>query len=146
AETLMNLGCAKAMVVHGMPGLDEFSTSGPSYAIFINNGTALSRTFLPEEIGLQRHRVEELSGGCVEENAKIAIKILRGLDRGARQDFVIANAAAAILAGGQVKDLREGVEAARISVESGEAYRKLRVLVQQCGDIGRLDGLVARYG
>jgi len=146
AEALRELGCVRAMVVHGEPGMDEFSTAGSTYALSLCSGMFHTLSCLPEDLGLHRCRAEDLSGGSPEENARIAIKLLRGLDRGPRLDLVLANAAAAILIGGCAKDLREGVEAARASVESGSAYMKLRLLVETCGNVERLEEAVARYG
>ena len=68
---------------------------------------------------------EELSGGSPQENADLLRAILAGKERGARRDMVLANAAAALLVGGKVGDLRAGVKLAAELIDSGAARKKL---------------------
>ena len=46
-----------------------------------------------------------------------------------RRDIVLMNAAAALVAGGRARDLKDGVAQAAQSVDGGEARRKLDALV-----------------
>jgi anthranilate phosphoribosyltransferase len=61
--------------------------------------------------------------------------------------MALVNAAAAIFLGGLTADLKEGVELAKRSVESGAAYQKLLALVKGSGGSHeKLETLEERYG
>ena len=63
----------------------------------------------------------------MDENAEIMTDVLRGAS-GPRRDVVVANAAGGIVAGGKAADLREGVQVAQESIDSGRALEKLELL------------------
>jgi len=69
-----------------------------------------------------------LKGGEPEENAVIIKKILDNSDKGKKADIVILNAGAGIFVGGKSKNLEDGVQLARESIESGAAFEKLNQL------------------
>jgi anthranilate phosphoribosyltransferase len=82
----------------------------------------------PEDFGMSRAVITDLQGGDRAENAQIIRQILGG-EPGPRRDIVLMNAAAALLVGAKVRDLKEGVAMAVQSVDSGAAARKLSALV-----------------
>ena len=51
-------------------------------------------------------------------------------EKGPRQDVVLLNASAALIAGGLAKDFKDGIEIARQSIESGKAKEKLEKLTE----------------
>jgi len=55
--------------------------------------------------------------------------VLEG-EAGARRDIVAINAAAALWVAGASADLAQGLEAARVSIDSGAARERLERLVQ----------------
>ena len=69
----------------------------------------------------------DLVGGDRVENREIAAAILHG-QPGPRRDIVLVNAAAALLAAGLVRDLREGMHRAAQAVDSGAAWEKVEHL------------------
>ena len=144
-EALKELGCGHALVVHGEDGLDELSTVGSTFVAFLDGGEIRTGRYSPEDLGFTKCRPEELSGGEPAQNAEIAMKVLRGLEKSVRTEFILANAAAAVLIGRGLVDLREAVDIARESLESGRAYLKLQLLIRRCGDISRLEELEAKY-
>jgi len=133
AKALVELDCIEAMVVYGEGGLDEFSTVGPTYTALLKDKQVSFHQYLPEDLGLQRCDARHLVGGGPAENAALTLRILGGMERGPKTDIVAANAAAAILVGGRVEKLREGVQVARESLKSGAAERKLELLIRSCG-------------
>jgi anthranilate phosphoribosyltransferase len=144
AETLSRLGVAQAAVVHGLDGLDEFSLVGPTKVTWLRDGVLSTEILKPSSLGLPKARVEELASSTPRGNALTAVRLLTGRwrrEEKAKRDGVIANAALAILLGGGVEDLREGVEEAERSMESGAAYGKLKALIKRLGDPGRLEEL-----
>jgi len=125
AEVFKILGSEQALVVHGDPGLDEISTIGATRITELNEGVIKSYRISPEELGLKKAKLEDIHGGTPEENAGIARNILSGKDTGPRKDIVMLNAAGGILVGGKAEDLKEGLDIARDSIESGKANEKL---------------------
>ncbi|NQT30253.1 MAG: anthranilate phosphoribosyltransferase [Candidatus Saganbacteria bacterium] len=130
ASVLANLGVKHALVVHGMDGLDEISISDKSKVTHLKDGEIKNYFIKPEDMGIAKAKKSDILGGSKEENAQIAIEILRNEDRGAKRNIVLANAAAAILVGGKALDLKEGLKLASESIDSGAAYKKLEELIE----------------
>ena len=129
AEVLAQLGARRAFVVHGAGGIDELSPVGLNLVAEVVDGAVLERTLDPEaELGLPRCTVEELRGGSPAVNAAALREIFEGAD-GGRRSAVLLNAAGAIAAAGHAADLREGLEVARQTVDSGAAAERLEQLV-----------------
>ena len=129
AEVLAQLGARRAFVVHGAGGIDELSPVGLNLVAEVVDGAVLERTLDPEaELGLPRCTVEELRGGSPAENAGALREIVDDAD-GGRRSAVLLNAAGAIAAAGHAADLREGLEVARQTVDSGAAAERLEQLV-----------------
>jgi anthranilate phosphoribosyltransferase len=129
ARVLAELGTARAFVVHGADGLDEISNTGESRVSEVREGMVRTFAVRPEDLGLPRAAIADLRGGDREQNADIVRGILAG-DRGARRDIVLMNAAAALVAGARARDLREGVELAARSIDSGSAGARLAALAE----------------
>src|SRR5262249_51682528 len=51
AHVLRGLGSDRALVVHGLEGLDEISISGPTRAAFLQGGRVVLQTLTPESFG-----------------------------------------------------------------------------------------------
>src|SRR5437899_2078067 len=58
AQVLRNLGSEQAWVVHGSDGLDEITTSGPTYVAALENGGVRTFEIAPEDVGLKRGKPE----------------------------------------------------------------------------------------
>lgn len=128
ARVLEKLGTERALVFHGMDGLDEMSTLGETQISELSDGVIRTYTVEPEDFGLTRAEVEEISGGDARENGRILLRILKGKE-GPRRDITLLNAAAAIFVGGKSDNLNECLEIAREALDSGKAYKKLEKLV-----------------
>jgi anthranilate phosphoribosyltransferase len=129
AEALGQLGAERALVVHGEDGLDEITTTAPTRAA-LWNGTRLERMRIdPIALGVPRAGAEVLRGGDAATNAEIARAVLGG-ERGPRRDLVLVNAAGALLAAGEVRDLGEGLERAARSIDGGAAVGRLEALAR----------------
>jgi anthranilate phosphoribosyltransferase len=129
AEALAQLGSRRAFVVHGAGGIDELSPVGPSQVSEVVDGGVRDRVIDPEELGIERCDLEALRGGTADENADAIRRIFAG-ERGGPRAAVLLNAAGAIAAGGHAADLREGLELAVETVDSGAAARRLSELVE----------------
>jgi anthranilate phosphoribosyltransferase len=129
AEVLASLGARHAFVVHGAGGIDELSPVGPNLVCEVVEGAVHERELDPEaELGLPRCRIDDLRGGAPDENAAAIREVFAGAD-GGRRSAILLNAAAAIAAGGQAADLREGLELAREAIDSGAAAERLDQLI-----------------
>jgi len=128
ARVLAELGTIRAFVVHGSDNLDEISNTGESRISEVREGVVRTSTVRPEDFGLPRASIGDLLGGDREQNAEIIRTILGG-DPGPRRDIVLMNAAAALVAGAKARDLKEGVELAARSIDTGAARGKLEQLV-----------------
>ncbi len=120
---LATLGAAHAFVVHG-DGLDEIAVTGMTHCTEVKEGKLERFSMLPEDLGLKRWAREDLRGGDVEQNARILRDVFGG-QKGGPRDALLANAAAALVAGGAAADLRQGVRVAAHAIDSGAALDKL---------------------
>lgn len=120
AEVLAALGSEKAWLVHGSDGTDEITICGVSWVAALENGTVTDREIHPEDAGLPVHPFEDIMGGEPAANAAAFRDLLDGA-KNAYRDAVLLNASAALLIADKVNDLKQGVEMARESIDSGKA-------------------------
>lgn len=126
AKVLRDLGAEHALVVHG-DGLDEITITGSTTVSEVRDGEVRTFKLEPERFGIRRVRVEDLAGGMPEENAALMHRVFGG-EEGPLSDVTALNAGAAIYVAGLAPTLEEGYEAARASLASGAAARKLEEL------------------
>ncbi len=129
AEVLTALGSERAWVVHGSDGLDEITISGTTDVASLENGRVRTFEISPEDVGLTRAPAEALRGGDAEHNATALRAVLDGAP-GAYRDVALLNAGAALLVSGRAKDLTEGVDMARVSVDTSAARTRLEQLAR----------------
>jgi anthranilate phosphoribosyltransferase len=123
AHVLGALDSKAALVVHGADGLDELSTTGVNQVSQLDGNGVRTFALDPSELGFEKASLDALLGDTPTVNARILRDILSGVDQGPRRDIVLLNAAAALsLENG---DFREGLVAARESIESGNSLRTL---------------------
>jgi anthranilate phosphoribosyltransferase len=127
AEALSMLGLRRAMVVHGLDGLDEITITSATRIAEVRDGTVRGYEVTPEEFGMIRGSMEDISGGDANANATIIREILDGT-KSARRDVVLLNAAAALVVGGKAEHLAQALPLAEKSIDSGAAADKLRAL------------------
>lgn len=128
AETLKNLGCEAAWVVHGSDGLDELTTTGSTHVAALENGTIREFEVSPTDVGIAVADPADLKGGDPEANA-VAIRTLLAGETGAYRDIVLMNAGASLVVAGKAADLAAGVEMAATAIDSGAALACLDKLV-----------------
>jgi anthranilate phosphoribosyltransferase len=128
AEALSMLGLRRALVVHGSDGLDEITITGPTRVAEVREGQVRSYDVTPEEFGMQRATLGDISGGDASANAEIIREVLAG-KKSARRDVVVLNAAAALVAAGRADHLRDAVPLASAAIDSDAAMEKLTKLI-----------------
>jgi len=129
AETLKELGAEKAWLVHGGDGTDEISISAPTQVAVLEDGKVRGREVHPEDAGLPVHPFRDILGGTPSENAEAFRALLAGA-KSAYRDAVLLNAAAALVVADKVSDLRDGVELAAESIDSGAAKSRVDALAR----------------
>jgi anthranilate phosphoribosyltransferase len=131
ADALRELGCRRAMVVHGYDGMDELTVATCSRVTELIDGRTRTYDFFPEHYFdgvLADH--DELLGGDAIENAEILRNILAGKISGGKRNIVLLNAGAAIFCAGMVSSIEEGICRATESIDSGAALDKLNRLIE----------------
>jgi anthranilate phosphoribosyltransferase len=127
AQALAGLEPERAFVVHGSDGLDEVTTTGPTAVFEVIRQGVRRFAWNPSDFGVEQAKPSDLAGGDRAVNCEIATAILHG-QRGAQRDIVLVNAAAALVAAGLANDLKDGIERATDSVDSGAAWEKVERL------------------
>jgi anthranilate phosphoribosyltransferase len=127
AEALSMLGLRRALVVHGLDGLDEITITGVTRVAEAREGSVRSYEIEPEEFGLKRAMLSDIAGGDAAENAAIIRAVLDG-EKSPRRDVVLLNAGAALVAAGRAEHIGEAIPLAAESIDSGAAAEKLEAL------------------
>ncbi len=130
AQVAAAIGYTRALFVHGLDGLDEISLLGKTRINELNNGSIKSYEIAPEDFGLTRCTLKEISTGTPEENAAMIRDVFTGRDKGPRRSAVILNAAGVLVVGGRAEGFRDGIKLAGELIDSGEAQRKLSQLIE----------------
>jgi len=129
ASVLYRLGTKHSLVVHGIGGMDEISISRESLVWDVTeSGVSPPYEIRPEDFGFEKTNMEEIKGGTPDANAGIIRRTLSG-ERGPKRDVVVMNAAAALAAGNQTSDFKEGARIAEKTIDSGQAQAKLEELI-----------------
>jgi anthranilate phosphoribosyltransferase len=135
AEALRDLGAQKALVVHGLDGMDEITVTDRTLVAEVG-GEVEEYEISPEDFGLARHAPDGLLGGDAHLNARILRDVLSGEEGGAARDVVLLNAGAAVYVSGKAKTVEEGVRLATESISSGAAIGSLEDFIHTTRRIG----------
>ena len=128
AQALSRLGSKRALVVHGNDGLDEITIADSTQVWELNEGAVSEYSISPEDLGLDKSPLSEVQVSNTAQSAQTLRDVLDGGTSAAR-DIVLLNAAAALLAGGQVDSLQDGVAAAAKSIDEGSANSRMEAFI-----------------
>lgn len=134
SEILPNLGCKRAVIVHGIDGLDEIATFGKTKMKFIgdieNSGKEI--TVEAKDFNLREITPEEIAGTGIDYNAKIMFQILSNQLplNNPNVEAVIANSAIGLIVAGKATSVSEGVEKAKEIIASGNCINKLKEFIK----------------
>jgi len=129
AQVLVQLGCLRGFVVHGLDGMDEITLSAPTRVAEIRDGQVQVSTVEPEDFGLNRSSLADLQGGDAVQNAQIVRSILSGV-AGPKRDVVLLNSAFALVAAGLAENVSAGLQSAAWAIDEGHAMAKLDALIE----------------
>lgn len=128
AGALAELGTERALVVSSEDGFDEFSASGQTHVIEVDQETLSGYSVIPEQLGLERAADGAVGAGTPAENADVLRSVLGG-SHGTERTLTVMNAGAAIYAAGGAEDLEAGARRAEESIDSGAAKSVLERFV-----------------
>ena len=131
---LRNLGSEYAFVFYGEDGLDELTTTGPSYIYRLRHGEVTHAEFTPEDFGVARGTLDDLKGGDAETNATITRGILNG-ESGPTRDIAVINAAPALVVAGLAHGFEDAVVRAAEAIDSGAASRVLDRVIARSAEL-----------
>ena len=123
-HVLRNLQLKRVLVVIGSDGLDEITLTGDTTIMELRNGEITQTTITPESVGLSKVSRQQIEGGSVELNASIFRDILENRAKKPYLDLVLFNAGAGFYLADKASSIAEGVNRARIILESGAAQQK----------------------
>jgi len=115
--------------VHGSDGLDEITTTGPTFVSEVKDGKVTEFEIHPESYGLDVTTIESLRGGHPAENAMALQGLLKG-EHSDYRDIVRLNSGAALMIAGKAKDIPNGIDMATESIDSGKARAALEALIE----------------
>jgi anthranilate phosphoribosyltransferase/anthranilate synthase/phosphoribosyltransferase len=127
ANVLKDLGSDRVFVVHGLDGTDEVSLAGETQVSYLEHGHVHTMMFTPEDAEVERASIDKLCGGNAEQNAQLILDVLRG-EKGPCRDAVVLNAAFAAVVAEKTRNLVEGANLARDTIDSGRALGALEAL------------------
>jgi anthranilate phosphoribosyltransferase len=135
-RVLESLGSKHVLVVHGRDGMDEVSLGAATMVGELKDGEVREYEIHPEDFGM---RMMSNRGIKVEDAEASKAMVLEALDNrdGPARDIVVLNAGTALYAANRADSIKEGIERARASVESGAARRKLDEFVALTQKLGR---------
>ncbi len=133
AEVLAKLGMKRALVVWGEGNMDEMTITGTSHVAEVKNKKVISWQVTPEEVGLTRATIADISGGKDAASAAVLVRSVLAGQPGARLDMVLLNSGAALMVADKVDNLQAGVKMAGEIIKSGRAMAKLEALLEFCG-------------
>jgi len=150
AKVLSRCGYEKALVVVGYgkteeERIDECSSLGKTVVSELKlNGKIDTYEIYPEDMGIRRGKIEDvLAMSSHIENAGVTVKVLSGADRSSRRDLILLNAASILYVADEAKDIKDGYELAKQSVDEGKAIEKLKSLViLSGGQIEKLQSII----
>jgi len=127
-RVLQRLGSKHVMVVYGLDGLDEISTSGDTMVGELKDGQINEYILNPGQFGLELYDRRAITVTTVDESKAMIVAVLEG-QPGPAHNIVALNAGAAIYVAGRADSHKAGVEKASQVIKSGAAKHKLEEFV-----------------
>ncbi len=131
-EILRALDATRIITVHAADGLDEASIAAPTHTFQFDaaSGNGLTEQQIsPETFGLSNNSLDTIKGDSATENAGLLLNVLDG-KQGPHRDIALMNAALGLWTTGRFNGLDDSYQAARISIDSGQARHALNRLIE----------------
>ncbi len=128
AEALQLLGTERALVVHGVDGLDEVTLAGPTRVTEVVAGGLRNFSWTPADFGRAPTSLAPLAVDGPQQSAAMIRDILARAGGPAR-DIVVLNAAAALWTAGKAATCLACAQLAAEAIDTGAAANLLAQLV-----------------
>jgi len=128
-QVLSSLDVEEAMVVHGLPGMDEVSPCDVTLVAHLKDGEVERYELSPEAFGIDKCSPRDIAELSPQAAARCSYEVLRG-KRGPRRDAVLVNSACALLISGKVTNLGSGVALAEMTIDSGKALAMMKEYIK----------------
>jgi anthranilate phosphoribosyltransferase len=135
AKVLKKLNTEHAFVVYGYDGMDEITTTDKTKVCELKDGKIKSYFITHDSFNIPKAEMKDFIVDSPEESM-IAINAVLDGAVGPKRDIVLLNASAAIVAGGGAENLKDGVQIAAESIDSGKAKASLEKLIELTQNIG----------
>ena len=129
ASVLNLLKTNHSIIVHGEGGLDEMTLGGSTTVWEVSGGRVTTWTLSVAETGLPVTPIENVRGGDKVANAATMRRLLNG-EGGPGRDYVLLNSAGVLLIGDLVTDIRDGIQLAAQSIDSGAAKECMESMIE----------------
>ena len=129
ASVLNLLDTHHSIVVYGDGGLDEMTLAGNTAVWEVAGGKVSNWTLSVADTGLPITPIEAVRGGDKAANAATMRALLRG-EGGPVRDYVLLNGAGVLLAGDLVTNIRDGVQLAAQTIDSGAAKARMESMIE----------------
>lgn len=137
-SVLRDINMPRALAPYGMvfnhdpaEGMDEFSPSGPTRVVKLNDGHITSYEITPSDFGIKACDFEKIaSQKTARENAALIFEVISGRYDTPLADFFCMNAGAALYVSGMAKDYAQGFEMSMNALAKGKALEKLKQLLE----------------
>ena len=129
ADVLRLMDTHHSIIVHGDGGLDEMTLSGDTSVSEVKQGQMSSWTLSVDDTGLPITPIEAVKGGDKTANAA-TMRALLGGEGGPVRDYVLLNSAGVLLVGDLVSNIRDGVQLATQTIDSGAAKERMESMIE----------------
>ncbi len=133
-RALERLGTNHAVVVYGKDGMDEVSLGAATLVGELQNGKITEYEIHPEDFGLVMCSNRAFKVATPEQSRTMLMGVLSNI-HGPAKEIVIFNAGVALYAANVVNSMADGIQRARVAIESGAAKAKLGQLVALAQDL-----------
>jgi anthranilate phosphoribosyltransferase len=123
-RVMQRLGAQHVLVVHGRDSLDEVSLGAGTIVGELKDGKITEYEIHPEDFGFTMSATRNLRVETPEESKAMMLNALEGKHSPAL-NVVLLNAGAALYAANVSPTLRDGINLARKTIESGAARKKV---------------------
>ena len=123
-----SLGMQRVMIVHGDDGLDEITITGDSHVAELNQGKFSTYEINPKHFGIETASIEQI----VADSPKTRLQMVLDAFNGSKtpvQDMIALNAGSALYISGITKDIKDGIDLAFVTMNSGKAVETLDMYV-----------------
>ncbi len=132
AEVLQRLGSDHVLVVHSEDGLDEISLAADTHVAELKDGELREYTLQPEQLGLKRESLADLTVEGVDASLQLITAALAGGEKEDRiqraANMIALNAGAALYVAGMTDSISAGVSLANDVLAKGSGLEKLQQL------------------